>query len=1829
MKLRWLFRSLLPILIITTILSSSLPSAQLIAAPTLQADSDYPWIRQFGTTGEDRAVSIVFSPLGQIVVAGVTKDTLGAANQGGLDIWVTAFTTMGQQLWLTQIGGPQDDNITAIAVDSNGQIFVVGDTKGQMYPDMPSATGGIVVALDSNGHELWHAYEADNPFFAVAADDQGVYATGGTILRETDHTNASQNRATVFAFNRQGAFRWKAEFAEAAFSIGTAIEWIDGDLVVVGGATSGSEAPFQSMIWMAKLDLEGSISYFGEKSLQTTHHLALPTGICHDASSESHLIVGSAIDLNDMEQSIGWQAQVQVWDDDSVHLAVLEFRTGADQEYIAGAATQGLHGCLLSGNQSVFSDPASSFSLASDVWIAGMTFASTHWITSFGTSSEDTVTRPILGPDGKLYVAGSTKGDFGGANLGGFDVWLMKVELDALGMPTFAPSLPLNTTQLSSGEAPYSEYETLAGAIVFAGNHETDSITQRILASPHQLYAVQPDGFGLAQITRNGINPWKAAAIAPNGTTIVLSSLDTSPIRFIDPTGKIDFTVDHPGKRAHPLDWSPNGDSILFMVVESVGATDEDQDLWKLSYPALEWTQITSEDEIEDWDASWSPDGQQIAVERSNQLWMMNADGTGLKQISDQMIRFLDWSPDGKTIAYQALSSPERPEEWDIWLINPDGSNPRNLTNDPDWFEENPAWSPDSRFIVYNAVPSLQELSRIFILDTHTGEKSLLVENGNNLDPIWVSGAPNTPSDSASRSTMQRLSMQSLGFLFDSALWTIQADGSRLRKLTEPDVIGHVSAFAWSTDGTSVALIARMPDAAPKLLKLDMNDGSFHTILEEVEDGKIAWSGAKIVLMSRNLIPNDSQGNAWENQLTIFDLAAQPLAQRTIRNNWFMAATEGAPYSYVTVSEDGEWILFVDSGVKGIAAMNGAIAEIPTDLNIMTFPQWAGDQSRITFTAYDRASADQGSHAFQLDPQTGVTTSLLSVPANHVRLSGDGRLAAIADPLLKRISIGSKRVTLLTVDRAINPLWSPLNDAVVYRRTVYDPEIIGQPKMAPAWESQVSVNLVSVDGQYHRLLLSTNAQDLAWRPLVEGEWLQVDPPLHYKDHTHTLSYRTTNPTLQQDPWLLFDAFRTDVGALEAFGITDVQLLRDGEPIANADEIRQILNLYVAAYLLYRNTPEFYTDLDTIGEELATILANPVSYLGPGLETIFESEDARMRQAVRAIFTQPIPSEEAKNLARQISRELAKGGAIGDAFLDAAKFSQSAFAQEIAMRIAGPLQEWKLTGQTLTIKGHKTAWPASGLLDLAMLLVEIATIPTLSEENLSLLQLYQSSFHEGPHALNEKHARAAIDVNQELASSMEARLDLLEQFVMEKGADLAHMTGPALFSSFGAWAAQKLGAQSVSTFMLGHIGEITAGVGLGLSIGTFTMGLDQLYDHFTIASDANELRKLFQNTRISISEQAQHDDSVYDAELAAQHLIALRLEALSGAQVRSSYVDGVTATVQKGVLSPIYLKNLISGVDWEKEAQQYQEDTRRQLADFDHSFIHRPSLEPLAQMIIAHANLVSALSDSVQQQIEGLTPDTSLESTTDPVVGVVNADPLNLRAEPSTNATVLGQLTAGTPLIVIGQSADSQWLHVRIGNEQQGWVSAHYVNIIDESGPTSDVPAISDSSTSEVPICLVETHAQLNSRWNRDHLGCPIGRARYVWSAWQPFEGGAIMWREDTKRIYTLGLNGSWQATADVWAGSTMQGSRGTPPPERFAPDRGIGFVWERDEQIFTQLGWALDRERGTCTILQEFENGEMLRSVGPGCANGLYSHGQEPGFDLQYLVLFGAGNYTR
>lgn len=129
------------------------------------------------------------------------------------------------------------------------------------------------------------------------------------------------------------------------------------------------------------------------------------------------------------------------------------------------------------------------------------------------------------------------------------------------------------------------------------------------------------------------------------------------------------------------------------------------------------------------------------------------------------------------------------------------------------------------------------------------------------------------------------------------------------------------------------------------------------------------------------------------------------------------------------------------------------------------------------------------------------------------------------------------------------------------------------------------------------------------------------------------------------------------------------------------------------------------------------------------------------------------------------------------------------------------------------------------------------------------------------------------------------------------------------------------------------------------------------------------------------------------------------------------------------------------------------------------------------------------------------------------------------------------------------------------------------------------------------------------------LGCPLDAGRIIpGMAAQPFEGGLMLWRADTRTIYALASDGRYWQAPDTWAEGLPADDPAFAAPEgRGQPVRGFGLVWRGDQAIRDALGWGVQSETQYDATWQDFERG-VLFTAADGAVYALFTgEGQSAG----------------
>jgi len=313
-----------------------------------------------------------------------------------------------------------------------------------------------------------------------------------------------------------------------------------------------------------------------------------------------------------------------------------------------------------------------------------------------------------------------------------------------------------------------------------------------------------------------------------------------------------------------------------------------------------------------------------VANNENGELHVVNADGTGLKRLTDHSAFSNDntydgvagWSPDGRKILFVGV----RDYGTDIYTINPDGTGETNLTRSPSLVETGARWSPDGTRIAFDGCVTSNSMCGISTMNPDGSDRRdlLLDEHNSAVQPVW--------SPDGSQIAYQQVFYTPSGLTLAQEIHIMNSDGSGRRRLTDgtgpfwghgsriafwrpipygngaaneiftirPDGTGETrltydlgsdSPYDWSPDGARLLFSA---GPHPRGLFTVGADGSARTRLGD-SDASAAWSpdGTKVVAGGLRVINADGSGATRITQTpNRFGGDTQPAWQPLVRSSF-------------------------------------------------------------------------------------------------------------------------------------------------------------------------------------------------------------------------------------------------------------------------------------------------------------------------------------------------------------------------------------------------------------------------------------------------------------------------------------------------------------------------------------------------------------------------------------------------------------------------------------------------------------------------------------------------------------------------------------------------------------------------------------------------------------------------------------------------------------------------------------------------------------------------------------------------------------------------------
>ena len=384
----------------------------------------------------------------------------------------------------------------------------------------------------------------------------------------------------------------------------------------------------------------------------------------------------------------------------------------------------------------------------------------------------------------------------------------------------------------------------------------------------------------------------------------------------------------------------------------------------------------------------FSPNGRQISFTSDagggDNIWVMDKDGSNPKQVTKEDFRLLNnavWSPEGNYIvARKHFTSGRSLGAGELWMYHLNGGDGIQLTkrkNDQQDLGE-PSWASDGKYIYYsedmypggyfqyNKDPNNQ----IYVIkryDTHTGEIETVTGGSG--------GAfrPQISRDGKKLAFVRRVREQSVLFIRDvksGEEWPIYAELSKDQQEAWA-IFGVYTNFNWMPGDKEVIIWAggklkRINTESLSVTEVPFDVDCNHKIMDALRFKQVAAPDSFDVKAIRQAVTSP-------DEKTLVFNAAGYLWKKSLPNGKPTRLTNGADFEFEpSFSPDGKTVLYVSwndeqtGAIHAIPLSGGNPKKITSEKGIYRTPRYSPDGKQIIFEK-ENGNDHQG-FAFCVDP---------------------------------------------------------------------------------------------------------------------------------------------------------------------------------------------------------------------------------------------------------------------------------------------------------------------------------------------------------------------------------------------------------------------------------------------------------------------------------------------------------------------------------------------------------------------------------------------------------------------------------------------------------------------------------------------------------------------------------------------------------------------------------------------------------------------------------------------------------------------------------------------
>jgi Tol biopolymer transport system component len=260
-------------------------------------------------------------------------------------------------------------------------------------------------------------------------------------------------------------------------------------------------------------------------------------------------------------------------------------------------------------------------------------------------------------------------------------------------------------------------------------------------------------------------------------------------------------------------------------------AFEQNSDIYLANPDGSVHTRLTTTDEFAEYRPAFSADEGKIAFvsgrSGNNDIWLMNTDGSNQQQLTDDPGGDSDpaFSPDGTKIVFTSTRGIVGQH---VWIMDADGSNETQLTT-TDGNRDSPSFSPDGTKIVYGAFNEIRTMN-----PDGSGDVALVTGQGRVADPSW------SPDGSS-------IVFHGFGDDLLGEIYSVPASGGGIVRLTDrPGIAQHPVV---SPDGQRILFFGQNAanESALFTMEVDGDDVTQLTTVEGSVDSAPDWGSLATV----------------------------------------------------------------------------------------------------------------------------------------------------------------------------------------------------------------------------------------------------------------------------------------------------------------------------------------------------------------------------------------------------------------------------------------------------------------------------------------------------------------------------------------------------------------------------------------------------------------------------------------------------------------------------------------------------------------------------------------------------------------------------------------------------------------------------------------------------------------------------------------------------------------------------------------------------------------------------------------------------------------------